>query len=117
MFNIQSAYTQRITPSYAQDTVDINFENELKYENWYNDVATQHGNWIINEHKSFPANEKYVGSKTLVTPLPFKSTVYVCDHMPEIRKKVLHLPPLPPLKEFANRQSKSTVKQDLLNIS
>ncbi|KAG1050226.1 hypothetical protein G6F43_007483 [Rhizopus delemar] len=60
MFNIQSAFTYRTVPDYAEECVKLSLQNEIEYDNWYRNVASQPGCWV--------------------KPLPVKSTFYVCDH-------------------------------------
>ncbi|EIE81621.1 hypothetical protein G6F46_006577 [Rhizopus delemar] len=60
MLNIQSAFAYRTVPDYAEESVKLSLQNEIEYDNWYRNVASQSGCWVKH--------------------LPVKSTFYVCDH-------------------------------------
>ncbi|EIE84029.1 hypothetical protein G6F46_010866 [Rhizopus delemar] len=69
MFNIQSAFTYRTVPDYAEECVKLSLQKEIEYANWYRNVASQPGCWV--------------------KPLPVKSIFYVCDHADIVQS---HLP-------------------------
>ncbi|KAG1556418.1 hypothetical protein G6F49_006289 [Rhizopus delemar] len=68
MFNIQSAFTYRTVPDYAEECVKLSLQNGIEYDNWYRNVASQPGCWV--------------------KPLSVKSTFYVCDHADIVQSRL-----------------------------
>ncbi|EIE88857.1 hypothetical protein G6F46_001761 [Rhizopus delemar] len=64
MFNIQSAFTYRTVPDYAEESVELSLQND----NWYRNAASQPGCWV--------------------KPFPIKPTFYVCDHADIVQSRL-----------------------------
>ena len=74
--NITDDLNSRCSLSYAEGEVNLRFESEELFADWFKNVASRHANWIKHSKRNYLGNTKYIG-QGLIEPLKLESIFYV----------------------------------------
>jgi hypothetical protein len=112
--NINQDYVFRVAADYVDPIVTINFISEAGFEEWYNNTAKKHANWLVKEQHAHSKSLSLLGLR-LETPLPVHTTVYLCDHAGKPRKNKEPLSSASSSQEPKKKKTKkNTIHQDRL---